>query len=189
MFALVSLFMGSIGMMAVAGHQVAINFSSMAFMIPFGLSVAVTTRVGHAAGRQNIAEARQRGYVGIFLATACMIITASVMIIIPDLITGMYTDDPGVQKIAISLLYMAAIFQISDGLQVSGYGALRGLKDTKIPMVVNFVAYWLVGLPLGYYLGILAGVGPQGLWMGLIAGLTIAAVLHNIRFYRLTKHS
>jgi len=188
-FALVSLFMGSLGMMAVAGHQVAINFSSMMFMIPFGLSTAITTRVGHVAGRNDIAEARHRGYVGIFLATSCMTITALVMLLLPDLIAGMYTDDPAVQEIAISLLYMAAIFQISDGLQVSSYGALRGLKDTKFPMVVNFVSYWLVGLPLGYYLGITRGVGPQGLWIGLIVGLTIAAVLHNVRFYKQTKHS
>lgn len=187
MFALVSLFMGSLGMIAVAGHQVAINFSSMTFMIPFGLSTAITTRVGHATGRQNIPEARHRGYVGIFLATSCMIITALVMVTLPDLITGMYTDDSAVQDIAISLLYMAAIFQISDGLQVSSYGALRGLKDTAVPMVVNFVAYWLVGLPLGYYLGLIRGVGPQGLWIGLIAGLTIAAILHNIRFWWKTK--
>jgi MATE family multidrug resistance protein len=113
--------------------------------------------------------------------------TAVVMVAIPDLITGIYTDDVAVQNVAISLLYIAAIFQISDGLQVSSYGALRGLKDTKIPMVVNFVAYWVIGLPLGYYLGIIRGVGPQGLWMGLIAGLSVAAVLHNIRFWWQTK--
>jgi MATE family multidrug resistance protein len=189
MFALVSLLMGSISTIAVAGHQVAINFSAMTFMVPFGLSTAITTRVGNAIGKGNMPEARMRGYVGIVLATFFMSLTAIVMYLFPDLITEMYTQDANVQEIAIGLLYMAAIFQISDGLQVSGYGALRGLKDTTIPMVVNFIAYWLVGLPLGYYLGIMRGVGPQGLWMGLIAGLTIAAILHNIRFYMLTKSS
>nr|WP_286670534.1 MATE family efflux transporter [Fodinibius salsisoli] len=189
MFALVSLLMGSIGTIAVAGHQVAINFSAMTFMVPFGLSTAITTRVGNAIGKGSIYEARRRGYVGIGLATLFMCVTAMIMYLFPDLITSIYTQNADVQEVAISLLYMAAIFQISDGLQVSGYGALRGLKDTTLPMAVNFVAYWLVGLPLGYYLGLVRGIGPQGLWMGLIAGLTIAAILHNIRFYKLTRRS
>ncbi|NGP89014.1 MATE family efflux transporter [Fodinibius halophilus] len=187
MFALVSLLMGSLSAVAVAGHQVAINFSAMTFMVPFGLSTAITTRVGNAIGKGDMPEARHRGYVGIGLATSFMCVTAVIMYLFPDVITSIYTQDKAVQDVAISLLYMAAIFQISDGLQVSGYGALRGLKDTTIPMIVNFIAYWMVGLPLGYYLGLIRGVGPQGLWMGLIAGLTIAAILHNIRFYKLTK--
>jgi len=187
MFALVSLLMGSLSAVAVAGHQVAINFSAMTFMVPFGLSTAITTRVGNAIGKDNMPEARHRGYVGIGLATGFMCVTAVIIYLFPDVITSIYTQDAEVQQVAISLLYMAAIFQISDGLQVSGYGALRGLKDTTIPMVVNFIAYWMVGLPLGYYLGIVQNIGPQGLWMGLIAGLTIAAILHNIRFYVLTK--
>lgn len=189
MFALVSLLMGSLSAIAVAGHQVAINFAAMTFMVPFGLSTAITTRVGNAIGKGSMLEARRRGYVGIGLSTFFMSITAVIMYLFPDVITSIYTQDADVQNVAISLLYMAAIFQISDGLQVSGYGALRGLKDTTIPMVVNFIAYWMVGLPLGYYLGIIRGIGPQGLWMGLIAGLTIAAILHNIRFYLLTKRS
>jgi len=189
MFALVSLLMGSLSATAVAGHQVAINFSAMTFMVPFGLSTAITTRVGNAIGKGSMPEARRRGYVGIGLATGFMSITAILMYLFPDWITSMYTQDAEVQQVAIGLLYMAAIFQISDGLQVSGYGALRGLKDTTIPMVVNFIAYWMVGLPLGYYLGIIQDIGPQGLWMGLIAGLTIAAILHNVRFYKLTKQA
>lgn len=187
MFALISLLMGSLSAIAVAGHQVAINFSAMTFMVPFGLSTAITTRVGNAIGKGKILEARQRGYVGITMATSFMSLMAVLMYLFPDVITSIYTQDPEVQEVAISLLYMAAIFQISDGLQVSGYGALRGLKDTTIPMIVNFIAYWVVGLPLGYYLGITRNIGPQGLWMGLIAGLTISAILHNIRFYLLTK--
>lgn len=187
MFAIVSLLMGSLSTVAVAGHQVAINFAAMTFMVPFGLATAITTRVGNAVGKKSMEEARRRGFVGIALSTLFMSITAIVMFTIPDLITSMYTQDEAVQQVAISLLYMAAIFQISDGLQVSGYGALRGLKDTKIPMYVNFVAYWLIGLPLGYYLGIPLDYGPQGLWMGLIAGLTVAAILHNFRFFIQTK--
>lgn len=187
MFAVVSLLMGSLGAVAVAGHQVAINFSAMTFMVPFGLSIAITARVGNAAGKGRVHEARRRGFTGITLATFFMFVTALLMYTFPDVITSIYTRDTAVQNVAVSLLYMAAVFQISDGLQVSGYGALRGLKDTKIPMYVNFVAYWGVGLPLGYYLGIARNTGPQGLWIGLIAGLTIAAILHNYRFFLQTK--
>ncbi len=189
MFAVVSLIMGSLSAIAVAGHQVAINFAAMTFMVPFGLATAITARVGNAVGKGSIPEARRRGFIGIALATIFMCFTAVIMFTIPDLITGIYTQDNAVQEVAIGLLYMAAIFQISDGLQVSSYGALRGLKDTKKPMYVNFVAYWIVGLPLGYYLGITQEIGPQGLWMGLIAGLTVAAILHNARFYKLTRSS
>jgi MATE family multidrug resistance protein len=187
MFGVVSLLMGSLSAIAVAGHQIAINFSAMTFMVPFGLSTAITTRVGNAAGKKNISEARSRGVVGIVLSVGFMSVTALLMVTVPDLITGIYTQNEAVQSVAISLLYMAAIFQISDGLQVSGYGALRGLKDTKIPMFVNLIAYWIIGLPLGYYLGIIRNVGPQGLWMGLIAGLSVAAILHNLRFWWMTK--
>ncbi len=188
MFAVVSLLMGSIGTIAVAGHQIAVNFSAMTFMVPFGLSTAITTRVGNAAGKQNITESRKRGFIGIALSVAFMSATAILMLTIPELISGIYTDNVAVQDVAVSLLFMAAIFQISDGLQVSSFGALRGLKDTKIPMFVNLIAYWMIGLPLGYYLGITRNIGPQGLWVGLIAGLSVAAVLHNLRFWWKTRN-
>jgi len=187
MFAIVSLLMGSLSTIAVAGHQIAINFAAMTFMVPLGLSTAITTRVGNAAGKGARGEARYRGFTGVLLCVSFMSVAALVMFMFPELITSIYTSDPEVTKIAVSLLYMAAVFQISDGLQVSGFGALRGLKDTKVPMYVNLIAYWIVGLPLGYYLGITRGMGPEGLWIGLIAGLSVAAVLHNIRFHLLTK--
>ncbi|MDX1617868.1 MAG: MATE family efflux transporter, partial [Balneolaceae bacterium] len=187
MFAVVSLLMGTIGTDAAAGHQVALNFAAMVFMVPLGLSTAITTRVGKAAGAGMVGEARKRGLLGVGMCGIFMSFTAAIMYLFPGLITGIYTDDAAVQSVAVGLLYMAAIFQISDGLQVSGFGALRGLKDTKIPMYVNLVSYWIVGLPLGYYLGIMREIGPQGLWMGLIAGLSIAGILHNIRFHLLTR--
>lgn len=186
MFAIVSLLMGTLGMNAVAGHQVAINFAALAFMVPLGLSTAITTRVGNAVGAGSIPEARKRGFIGIGMSVAFMCLTAMIMFLFPDTIAGIYTDDPEVSTVAVSLIYMAAIFQISDGLQVSGFGVLRGLKETKIPMYVNLVSYWIVGLPLGYYLGIMLGLGPQGLWIGLIAGLSLAGILHYARFYLLT---
>ncbi len=187
MFAVVGLIIASLSTIAIAGHQIALNFAAITFMIPFGISTAITTRVGDAVGRRNAAQVRNRGFIGIALATAFMCFTAVLMLTVPHYIAGIYTDSEAVIEVAVHLLFMAAIFQISDGLQVSSYGALRGLKDTKIPMFVNLIAYWLVGLPLGYYLGIMRGTGPEGLWIGLIAGLSVAAILHNMRFWWKTK--
>lgn len=188
MFALVTLLMGSIGTLAVAGHQIAINFCSITFMMPLGLSTAITVRIGQAMGRKKPYQARHSGFTGIALSVMIMTCTALIMWLIPEAVAHLYTQDPDVIAVAVSLLHIAAIFQISDGLQVSGLGALRGLKDTKIPMIVNLIAYWIIGLPLGYYLGITLNMGPRGLWLGLVAGLSVAAILHNTRFWILTKH-
>jgi len=187
MFAVVALIIGSMGVNQVAAHQVTINFAALAFMIPLGLSFAITARVGFAIGKNEPDEARFIGYIGIAISTLVMCLTALFMLALPEVIIGVYTKDDDVARIAVKLLFFAAIFQISDGLQVSGQAALRGLKDTKIPMLVNVVAYWVVGLPLGYLLGINYALGPAGLWMGLILGLSVAAVLHNLRFYLLTN--
>jgi MATE family multidrug resistance protein len=183
----VALIMGSLGTYAVAGHQIAINIASVTFMIAFGLSAAITVRVGQVMGRNGPSAARFSGFVGIQIAAIFMALTALLMSLFPGFLTGLYTDDANLQELAIHLIYMAAIFQLSDGLQVSGLGALRGLKDTRIPMYVNLIAYWIIGLPLGYLLGIGMDMGPTGLWIGLIAGLTIAGILHNWRFNNLTR--
>jgi multidrug resistance protein, MATE family len=187
MFAVVALVMGSLGTYAVAGHQIAINIASITFMIAFGLSAAITVRVGQNMGKSGPKEARFSGIVGVAVAALFMTLTALLMSVFPGFLTGLYTDDTELQQLAVQLIYMAAIFQISDGLQVSGLGALRGLKDTSIPMYVNLIAYWIIGLPLGYLLGITLGWGPKGLWIGLIAGLTVAGILHNWRFNVLTR--
>ena len=183
MFAAVSLLISTLSTIEIAAHQVAINFASICFMIPLGLSIAISARVGNAMGRNNSLEARFRGFVGVGISILFMIVTASILFLFPRGITSIYTADPEVTEIAIQLLYMAAIFQISDGLQVSGYGALRGLKDTKIPMVVNLIAYWVIGIPTAYLLGFTYNLGAPGFWIGLIAGLTAAGILHNTRFY------
>jgi len=187
MFAVVGLIMGSLGTLAVAAHQIALNFASVTFMLAFGLSSAITVRVGQVYGRSGMIPARFSGFSGIGVAVAFMCCTALIMYLIPGWIVSLYTSDENLRDIAITLIYMAAIFQVSDGLQVSGSGALRGLKDTKVPMIVNLIAYWIIGLPLGYYFGIIREWGPQGLWIGLTAGLTVAAVLHNMRFHMLTR--
>ena len=183
----VALLMGSLGVIEVAAHQVAINFAGMMFMIPLGISAATTIRVGHALGEQQVAEARFRGMAGISLAGMCMFGTASIMLLFPELIVSIYTTDVEVRRMAVGLLFMAAIFQLSDGIQVSAAGALRGMKDTLYPMLVSVMVYWLFGLPVSYYLGIRQEFGPQGLWMGLVASLTFAAAWLVWRFQRISR--
>ncbi len=187
LFAAVSLLMGKIGVLEVAAHQVAINFASLAFMIPLGIGAATTIRVGHAMGEGRQQLARFRGLTGISLAVACTMFTASIMLLLPESIVAIYTDDAEVRTIAIGLLFMAAIFQLSDGIQITANGALRGMKDTFHPMLITLVVYWLFGLPLSWYLGFTRGFGPQGLWMGLVASLTLAAIWLVWRFLRLNR--
>ena len=186
MFAAVALLMGTLGVTEVAAHQVALNVAAMAFMIPLGISSATTVRVGHAIGEGRKFLVRFRGLVGIGFAASCMMLTASVLFLLPEQIVAIYTRDAEVRALAVQLLFMAAMFQLSDGIQISANGALRGMKDTLFPMGVTLGVYWLMGLPLSWYLGFVQEIGPQGLWMGLVAGLTLAAILLVWRFLLLS---
>jgi MATE family multidrug resistance protein len=187
MFAAVSLLMGILGTTIVAGHQIAINIGSLIFMIPLGFSSAISVRVGTYIGQGSAYNAKIAGYSGIALCVGISVFTALLLLIFPEQMVSIYTSDSIVTQIAVSLLFLAAVFQISDALQVSSLGALRGLKDTTIPMIVNLIAYWVVGLPSGYLLGITLKLGPNGLWIGLILGLSVAALLHTLRFFKLSK--
>ena len=187
MFAASALIIGSMGTNQVAAHQITINIAALTFMVPLGLSFAISARVGFAVGRKEPENARFIGFQGVLMAACFMGFAALAIFLLPEFIVSFFTRDPEVSRIAIHLLFFAAIFQISDGLQVAGLGALRGLKDTRIPLAVNIVAYWLVGLPSAYYLAIVRGLGPSGPWIGMILGLSIAALLHNLRFHFLTR--
>jgi MATE family multidrug resistance protein len=187
LFAAVSVLMGTLSVQASAAHQVAINIAATVFMIPLGLSMAISQRVGVSMGKGLLSEARFRGFTGTGLCMGIMSITALILLSFPSTIVGVYTQDAEVIDLAIQLVFFAGVFQLSDGLQVGAFGALRGLKDTRMPMVFNFISYWLIGFSVGYYLSFTLELGPQGLWIGLIAGLSMAAILHNTRFYRLTK--
>ena len=187
LFGVAALLMGSIGTTAVAGHQIALNVAALTWTVPLGISMAITVRVGQATGRGDADAARFSGFVGISLAAAFMTMSAITMFTVPELIAGIYTSDPEVKRMAVSLLFMAALFQIFDGLQVSGAGALRGLKDTKIPMFITSFAYWGIGMPLGYLLAFTWSGGPKGLWIGFIFALAFAAILLNVRFHLVTK--
>ncbi len=187
MFAIVALLIGSMGVAIVAAHQVAINIASIMFMFPLGFSIATTSRVGIAAGQKSLTGVLIAGKAGLWISSAAAAFTAALMFFFPQEIVAIYTDDSEVIRLAVSLIFMAALFQFSDSIQVSAAGALRGMKDTKIPMVVNIIAYWLIGLSFGYYLGMISHWGAEGLWIGLIIGLTFAAIAHTIRFFYLAR--
>ena len=179
-----AILIGRLGPVPTAGHLVAINFSALVFMIPLGMSSAVTTRVGNAIGRGDPVAARYAGLIGLLIVMCTQIISATVMIAFPAWVVGIYTSDPAIAAVAVTLLFYAAIFQFPDGFQICSAGALRGLKDTKVPMVYNIISYWLIGMSLGYYLTFPMQLGPSGMWMGMIAGLTTGAILMTGRFLR-----
>ena len=187
MFTVVALMMGKFGVTALAAHQISINVAGLTFMIPLGISAAITQRVGNAVGQKNWKEVRFRGWLGVGVCVVIMGLTASIFILFPESIIGLYTSDNAVTDLAINILWMAALFQLSDGLQVSSMSALRGLKDTRIPLLTNLFSYWPVGMGLAYLFGFVWEWGVISVWGGLIAGLSVAAILHNLRFYLLSQ--
>lgn len=183
LFITVALLMGRIGGDWAAAHQIAVNAASVAFMIPLGMAQAVTVRVGHARGAGDITGVKRAGLSGLGLVLCTQLASATVMFTAGAFITRLYA--PGAESlvpIAVHLLFLAGIFQLSDGIQVVAAGALRGLKDTRLPMVITAVAYWGIGFPLAWWLAFHTPLGAPGLWVGFIGGLTAAAILLNWRF-------
>jgi len=189
LFSFAALLMGSLGKNVLAAHQIALNYAAFMFMVPFGMSMANTSVVGQLIGQEKMQEARTAGFTGIILATGFMTISAIVMILFAQQIIAWYTKDALVASIAVSLLGMAAAFQIVDGIQVAASGALRGYKDTKIPMYVNLFSYWPVGFLMAWYLGIKLQLGPSYIWAGLVGGLLVASILLTWRFIIISSHS
>jgi len=187
LFVAVALVIGTLGTDVVAGHQVAINVASVTFMVPLGLALATTVRVGHAVGRGDAQGVRDAGLVGIALTLCTQLVSSGLMLLLPQRIAALYTADAGVIALASQLLVLAGLFQFSDGIQVAANGALRGLKDTRIPMFITLFAYWGVGMPVGWWLAFPHGLGARGMWMGLIAGLSMAALLLSRRFWKLAR--
>ncbi|GAB4381975.1 MAG: MATE family efflux transporter [Elainellaceae cyanobacterium] len=189
LFTATALLMGLLGTTVLAAHQIALQTAAVTFTIPLGISIATTVRVGQLIGQQNFSGARLAGFVGIGIAAVFMAGMGILFWTFPTQIVALYIDieDPAnaaVLSLAKSLLGVAAMFQIVDGIQVAAAGALRGLKDTRIPMVIGIFAYWGIGLTSGYTLGLLLGFGGVGLWWGLAIGLAIAAVVLTWRFSR-----
>jgi len=182
LFLIGALLMARFGTETVAAHQIAINFASITFMVPMSIGMATTVRVGYAAGAGDAAAVRLRGLAGIGMGACFALVSASIMALLPALIVALYTDAPGVSALAVGFLYYAAVFQIADCVQATANGALRGIKDTRLPMLITVSAYWLVGLPLAVALAFDTSLGPAGVWVGFIAGLAVAAAGLAARF-------
>ena len=187
LFIVTALLIGRLGEVPVAAHQIAINVASLCFMIPFGVAEATTVRVGHALGRGDRDGIRRAYFAGLVLVLGTQALSALVMLFGNHAIVGLYTGDVVVGTLAASLLLYAALFQFPDGVQVLSSGALRGLNDTRVPMWLAALAYWGIGMPVGAGLGLALGWGPRGMWLGLTAGLTVAAVLLARRFLRSSR--
>ena len=178
---------GTLGTIDQAANQIALNLASMTFMIAVGMGVAATIRVGNQKGLKNYLDLRRISF-SIFLQVFMIeFLFAIAFFLFKDILPLAYIDNISVVKTAASLLLIAGLFQLSDGFQVVVLGALRGLQDVKMPTYITFVAYWIVGFPVSYLLGKTYGWGSQGLWIGLLAGLTTSAVLLFLRFNYLSN--
>lgn len=182
MFAMIGLMMATYDAATIGAHQIALNFASLMFMIPLGISNAITARVGYAAGERSPEAVRRAGWTGILFAVSIAMLSTLTMWLLPWQITAIYTPNTAVQTLAVAFLSMAAIFQLSDALQVTAAGALRGLKDTRVPMFISLFSYWIIGFPSAWLLANKTALGPAGYWAGMIAGLSTAALLLNWRF-------
>ncbi|MEM8878882.1 MAG: MATE family efflux transporter, partial [Pseudomonadota bacterium] len=172
---------------AIAAHMIAIQLPHLTFMVPMGLAQAATVRVGQAAGRRDVAAAYHAGWVAFVVTFVVMMATTVVILAIPDLFASLFldharADSADVLALAVSLLFLAAFFQLADGLQAVAAGALRGLNDTAIPMVMAGFSYWGVGAGSGLWLAFGQGMGVRGIWIGFIVGLTCAAIVLVWRF-------
>jgi MATE family multidrug resistance protein len=190
-FAGVAILVAPLGSNIVAAHQIAINFSSMVFMLPMSIANAVSIRVGFNVGQQKINGAKYASYAGLSIGLGFSVITAVLTFVYKQDIALLYTDSSEVIALAVNLMIFAALYQCVDAIQVVAAGALRGYKEMIAIFICTFIAYWMVGLPLGYLLGMTdifgQALGAEGFWIGLTAGLTVAAILLGQRLYVVQK--
>jgi MATE family multidrug resistance protein len=179
--------MGWIGKSTLAAHQIAISLSSVTFMFCSGIATAASIRVGNNYGLKNKTLLRTAAFTNMKMGAWVMGIFALLFIVFGRFLSSLYVDEYDVIEIAAQLLMVSAAFQLSDGLQVITLGALRGLEDVKIPALITFIAYWVIGLPVGYYLAFTLELNGVGIWIGLAIGLTVAAILLIMRFNALSK--
>ena len=178
---------GNLGTNPQAANQIALNLASMTFMIAVGLGVTATIRVGNQVGLKQYRELRRIGYSIFLLVFLIEAVFAILFILLKDILPVFYIDNIEVISLAAQLLVIAALFQLSDGIQVVILGALRGLQDVKIPTVICFISYWIIGFPVSFYFGQEDQLGSMGIWLGLLAGLTSSALLLYFRFNYLSR--
>ena len=183
-FALVALMMGWLGIREIAGHQIAINLAALTFMVPLGVGDAASVLVGRGVGRGSASESRGAARAALACGVVFMSLTGIAFLTLPNALSRLYTTNAQVIAVAATLIPIAGVFQIFDGLQVVASGILRGLGDTRAPMLANLLGYWTLGIPLSIYLGFIAGWGPSGLWWGLVLGLMVVACTLLLRVRR-----
>lgn len=185
LFAVVALLVAPLGIIDVAGHQIALNFSSLMFVLPMSLSAAVTIRVGFRLGQGSTLDAQTAAWTGIGVGMCMAMLTAIFTVVMREHIALLYNSNPEVVALAAHLMLLAAVYQLSDSVQVIGSGVLRGYKDTRSIFFITFIAYWVLGLPSGYILAltdwVVEPMGPAGFWIGFIIGLTSAAIMMMLR--------
>ena len=185
MFSAAGLIVASLGPAAAAGNQVAFNVVTVTFTVPLAIAMAGTVLAGNAAGRSDGVALRRIVALGFALVVASEIVTATALLLWPRPIARLYGGDAGVVAVAAAVLKWGAFFQLSDGVQSFANGVLRGLKDTRVPMMIVTGCYWGVAVPLGAVLALRGGFGAQGMWVGLLVGLTLAAILLSARLRQL----
>jgi MATE family multidrug resistance protein len=186
-FSFAAIMIGWSGATALAAHQIALSLAAVSYMMATGISAAATVRVGNQLGRNDIFNLRLAGFTTFAMGAAFMTISCLIFLVGREFLPSLYINEQEVIQLAASLLIIAAFFQISDGIQVVGLGALRGMGDVKIPTLITLIAYWVLGLPIGYLLSIPLDLGPQGIWYGLLIGLSTAAVMLFTRFNYISK--
>lgn len=179
--------MAQLGVIEVSAHNIAVTTTAAFYMLPLGLSFALTARIGGAFGKAWWPGLRLRAAAGLALALPLAIVTAMILVLLRGPIVSLFTDEPDVYALAARLMLLAAVFQISDALQAILIGMLRGMQDTRIPMLINLFSYWAIGFFIGWYAANRAGFGPAGLWFGLIAGLSVSALLQGLRLRHLLR--
>jgi len=181
-FSFSAIMIGWLGSIQLAAHQIALSMAAISFMIAIGISTAGTIRVGHAYGGRNMSDVRRSGFLTTIFTSSVMACFGVVFVICRHRLPLIFSEDPAVIQTAASLIVVAALFQISDGAQAAGLGILRGVTDVRLPMMISFIAYWVIALPIGYFLGFVLNMEVVGIWVGLLAGLSAAAVMLNLRF-------
>ena len=187
-FALVALLAGRLGTMDLAAHQLVISLASMTFTVAVGVASAGSVRVGHAIGARDQAATRVAGHAAFAGGALVMGVGAIAFAFFPQPIARLITDQRSIIQAAVPLMLVAAVFQLSDGIQAAGAGVLRGAADTRYAFVANLIGHWFVGLPVALYFGFKARMGVVGLWWGLCVGLTVVAVMLFARFERLSRN-
>ncbi|HVA99446.1 MAG TPA: MATE family efflux transporter, partial [Bacteroidia bacterium] len=186
-FAIAAIMTGWIGAVPLAAHQIALSIAAITYMVASGLGAAACVRIGNQFGLKSKKNMHQVGFSAYFMVICFMLCSAILLILLRNILPIIFTNDPKVIAVSSSLLVIAAFFQLSDGIQVVGLGLLRGMKDVKIPTLITFIAYWAIGLPCSYVLAFKFGLGVQGVWYGLLLGLTASAGLLFLRFRHVLK--